>query len=105
VAILARGEWRYGPVAELELPIFYQGQGEVARAEAEMRREKELLAATGVRVRAAVRAVWARENTARERALHLKRVLLPMRERILQQTQLQFNATNTSVFQLLVAPT
>lgn len=96
-------EWGYGPVVELELPLFYQGQGETARAEAEMRREQELLAATGVRVRAAVRAVRARESTARERALHLKGVLLPMRERILQQTQLQFNAMNTSVFQLLIA--
>lgn len=97
------GEWGYGPVAEIELPLFYQGQGEVDRAEAEMRREQDLLAATGVRVRAALRAVKARESTARDRALHLKNVVLPMRERILQQTQLQFNAMNTSVFQLLLA--
>lgn len=96
-------EWGYGPIAEIELPIFYQGQGEVARAEAEMRREQQLYAATGVRIRAALRAVLARASTARDRAMYLHNVLLPMRERILEQTQLQFNAMNASVFQLLVA--
>ncbi len=97
------GEWSYGPMAEIEIPIFYQGQGEVARAQAEMRRERDLYAVMGVRVRAALRAVQARASTARERALYLKDVLLPMRQRILDETQLQFNAMNTSVFQLLVA--
>jgi cobalt-zinc-cadmium efflux system outer membrane protein len=98
-----RGEWSYGPIAEIEIPIFYQGQGEVARAEAQMRREQELLTAMGVRVRAALRSVQARASTARDRALYLKNVLLPMRQRILEDTQLQFNAMNTSVFQLLIA--
>jgi cobalt-zinc-cadmium efflux system outer membrane protein len=97
------GEWAYGPVAEIEIPIFYQGQGEVARAEAQMRRERDLLTAMGVRIRAALRAVLARASTARERAVYLKDVLLPMRERIVRDTQLQFNAMNTSVFQLLIA--
>lgn len=97
------GEWSYGPMAEIEIPIFYQGQGEVERAQAEMRREKELYAAMGVRVRAALRAVQVRASTARERAIYFKEVLLPMRQRVLDETQLQFNAMNTSVFQLLIA--
>jgi cobalt-zinc-cadmium efflux system outer membrane protein len=97
------GEWSTGPIAEVELPIFYQGQGEVARAEAEMRRERQLYTGMGVRVRAALRAVQVRASTARDRALYLKNTLLPMRERILSETQLQFNAMNTSVFQLLIA--
>jgi cobalt-zinc-cadmium efflux system outer membrane protein len=97
------GEWSTGPIAEIELPIFYQGQGEVARAEAEMRREDQLYKTMAVRVRAAMRAVQVRASTARERALYLKNTLLPMREQILNETQLQFNAMNTSVFQLLIA--
>jgi outer membrane protein TolC len=97
------GAWSTGPIAEIELPIFYQGQGEVARAEAEMRREDQLYKGMAVRVRAALRAVQVRARTARERALYLKTTLLPMRERILNETQLQFNAMNTSVFQLLIA--
>lgn len=97
------GGWSTGPIAEIELPIFYQGQGEVARAEAEMRRERQLYSGMGVRVRAALRAVQVRASTARERAMYLKNTLLPMRERILNETQLQFNGMNTSVFQLLIA--
>jgi cobalt-zinc-cadmium efflux system outer membrane protein len=68
-----------------------------------MRQQEQLYAAMGVRVRAAMRAVQGRASTARERAVYLKNVLLPMRERILNDTQLQFNAMNASVFQLLIA--
>ena len=75
----------------------------MARAQAEMRREQQLYLSMGVRVRAAMSAVQARASTARERALYLRDVLMPMRERILKDTQLQFNAMNTSVFQLLMA--
>lgn len=96
-------EWSTGPIAEIELPVFYQGQGEVARAQAEMRREEQRLGATAVRVRAALRAVSVRATTARQRARYYEDVLLPMRERIVDDTQLQFNAMNTSVFQLLIA--
>jgi cobalt-zinc-cadmium efflux system outer membrane protein len=97
------GEWSTGPIAEIEVPLFYQGQGDVARAEAEMRRQERLYDGMGVRIRAALRAVQVRASTARERALYLKNTLLPMRDRILNETQLQFNAMNTSVFQLLIA--
>ena len=97
------GEWKTGPIAEIELPIFYQGQGEVSRAEAEMRREDHRYSGMSVRVRAALRAARVRAGTARERALQLKNVVLPMRERILSETQLQYNAMGASVFQLLIA--
>lgn len=97
------GQWSSGPIAEVELPLFYQRQGEVARAEAEMRRERQRYTGMDVRVRAALRAVQVRARTARERAVYLKNTLLPLRERILDETQRQFNAMNTSVFQLLIA--
>ncbi len=104
-AVLEReeGDWSYGPLAEVEVPLFYQGQGEVARAKAEMRRQRQLLGSRAVRIRAAVRATVIRVTAARERATFAKNVLLPARERILNQTQLQFNAMNISVFQLLLA--
>ena len=95
--------WSTGPIAEIEVPLFYQGQGEVARAEAEMRRQEQHYNGMDVRIRAALRAVQVRASTARERALYLKNTLLPMRDRILNETQLQFNVMNTSVFQLLIA--
>jgi cobalt-zinc-cadmium efflux system outer membrane protein len=96
-------EWSYGPLAEVEVPLFYQGQGEVARARAEMRRQGQLLRARGVQVRAAARTAAVRVAATRDRANYFKNVLLPARQRILNQTQLQFNAMNLSVFQLLLA--
>lgn len=96
-------EWSYGPLAEVELPLFYQGQGEVARAQAEMRRQGQLLRARAVQVRSAARTAAVRVAATRDRATYFKNVLLPARERILNQTQLQFNAMSISVFQLLIA--
>jgi outer membrane protein, heavy metal efflux system len=95
--------WSYGPLAEVEVPLFYQGQGEVDRARAEMRRQRQLLSARAIQIRAAARATASRLAAARDRAIYVKTVLLPARERILNATQLQFNAMNVSVFQLLLA--
>lgn len=96
-------EWSYGPLAEVEVPLFYQGQGEVARARAQMRRQAQLLRARAVQVRSAARVAAMRVAATRDRANYFKNVLLPARQRILNQTQLQFNAMNLSVFQLLLA--
>jgi outer membrane protein, heavy metal efflux system len=96
-------QWSYGPLAEVEVPLFYQGQGEVARARAEMRRQQQLLRARAAQIRAAARTTAMRVATTRDRAVYIKSVLLPARERILKQTQLQFNAMSVSVFQLLLA--
>jgi outer membrane protein, heavy metal efflux system len=97
------GEWGYGPLAEVEVPLFYQRQGEVARARAQMRRQAQLLRARGIQVRSTARTVAMRVAATRDRANYFKNVLLPARQRILNQTQLQFNAMNLSVFQLLLA--
>jgi outer membrane protein, heavy metal efflux system len=96
-------EWSYGPLAEVQVPLFYQGQGEVARARAEMRRQQQLLKARAVQIRSAARVTASRVAAGRDRALYIKTVLLPARERILNQTQLQYNAMSVSVFQLLLA--
>ena len=96
-------QWSYGPVAEVQVPLLYQGQGEVARAEAEMRRQQQLAKARAVQIRSAARSTATRVMLARDRALYIKEVLLPAREKILNATQLQYNAMSVSVFQLLMA--
>jgi outer membrane protein, heavy metal efflux system len=96
-------QWSHGPLVEVEVPLFYQGQGEVARARSQMRRQAQLLRARGVQIRSAARTAALRVAATRDRANYFKSVLLPARQRILNQTQLQFNAMNLSVFQLLLA--
>ena len=95
--------WSYGPLAAVQVPLFYQGQGEVDRARAEMRRQRQLLSARAVQIHAAAKATASKLAAARERAVYIKDVLLPSRERILNATQLQFNGMGASVFQLLMA--
>lgn len=95
--------WSLGPVVELELPVFYQGQAEVAEAEAQMRRQRALHESVAVRVRAAARRAATNLVTARDSALYHRDRLLPARERIVQETQLAYNAMNAGAFELLQA--
>jgi len=50
-----------------------------------------------------VRAARNRMIAARQRAVYYRRVLLPLRQRIVAQTQLEYNAMLLGVFQLLQA--
>jgi cobalt-zinc-cadmium efflux system outer membrane protein len=95
--------WTLGPAASLEVPLFYQGQGETGAALAEARRQRKLYFDAAVRIRSAVRSVAMRLRATAESADYYKRVLLPLRERIVQNTQLEYNAMSVGIFQLLQA--
>lgn len=93
--------WYVGPVLGLEIPIFDQGQARRAKARAEVRRALENHAALAVQIRSRARASANRLIQARSRAIFLRDEVLPLRKEILDQTQLQFNAMQIGVFQLL----
>lgn len=97
------GDWGVGPAVQLELPLFYQGQGEVGIARARMKREQYLYADAAVQVRSAARAVQSRLDAARRGVVHAHDVVLPLRERVVQQTQLEYNGMLVGIFQLLEA--
>jgi outer membrane protein TolC len=99
----ADGDWSIGPALALELPLLYQGAGEAGVALAEMRREQRLYSDTAIRLRATARATASRLQAATKSAAYYKSVLLPLRQEVVEQTQLQFNAMNVGVFQLLQA--
>lgn len=96
-------EWGVGPAIELELPIFYQGQGEVARAEAEMRRARSRHAELAILVRSRARTAARNLAVLHDSALHYKDQLLPARERIVEETQLMYNAMSVGAFELFQA--
>lgn len=95
--------WKLGPAIKIPLPIFDQGQARIARGAAELRRAQQEYYALAVRVRAAARAVQDRIEGARDRALFYKDILLPLRERIVNEGQLQYNAMQIGILQLLRA--
>jgi cobalt-zinc-cadmium efflux system outer membrane protein len=93
--------WRVGPTLSVPIPLFDQGQARVARAMAELRRAQHEYYALAVRIRATARAVQERMRGAQDRALYYRDILLPLRERIVNEAQLQYNAMQIGVFQLL----
>lgn len=92
-----------GPVVEVTLPLWDQGQGEIARRAAEQRRLEAQYVARAVDLRADARAVRTRAESLRQQADYLARVILPLRARILEKTQLMANAMQIGLFQLLMA--
>ena len=97
------GEWEAGPAVSLGLPLFNQQQGARAPANAEIRRARNLSAATAIELRARSRAVRQRVLQAHAEARHLRDVVLPLRQRVLDETLKQYNAMNASTFELLTA--
>ena len=97
------GAWEVGPTIEFPLPLFDQGQGRVGRAMAELRRAQQEYYALGVQIRSTARAVRDRLQGAQDRALYYRDILLPLQERIINEVQLQYNAMQLGVFELLRA--
>ena len=97
------GVREFGPVISLDLPLFNQGQGQVALARAEMRLLEQQYRARAVGIRSAVRTAWNELMIADQQVKHYQNVLLPLREQIIEETQRQYNAMDLGVFQLIAA--
>lgn len=97
------GGWSIGPAVSLPIPLFNQGQPAIAAANAELRRARQQYAATAIVVRARSRAAREAVVAARELADQHRMVLLPLRQKVVDQTQLQYNAMQVSPLQLIQA--
>lgn len=97
------GGWSVGPSLSLPIPLFDQGQGAVGKAQAQLRQASEHYYARAVEVRSRVRAAHSVVVSSRDRARYYEQVILPLRQQLLSQTQLQYNAMQVSAFQLLEA--
>jgi len=99
----AEGGWAVGPVLSGPIPIFDQGQARIASAEAELRRARQLYHALAVEIRSEARAAAIQLRSARDRVQYYRQVILPLRQQVVEQTQLQYNAMQIGPFQLLQA--
>jgi outer membrane protein, heavy metal efflux system len=97
------GPWAVGPFLEVPLPFFDQGQGRKGRAAAELRRAQQEYYALAVRIRSAARSTESQTRAASDRALYYRDILLPLHERIVNEAQLQYNAMQLGVFELIRA--
>src|SRR5262245_61649528 len=97
------GVWSVGPAIDLPIPIFDQSQAALAKQAAQVRQNAAQHAALAVAIRSQVRRARTRMEQGRALAEHYWKVLLPLRVKVLQQPQLEYNAMQTGVSQLLTA--
>jgi cobalt-zinc-cadmium efflux system outer membrane protein len=97
------GELEVGPKVAIQIPLFYQNQGETRTAESAMRRQEQLHSATALKIRAAARSAATRMRASHERARYYETVLIPLRSKILDETMKAYNAMGIGVVELLVA--
>lgn len=92
-----------GPAIRLGIPLFDQRSGDRARARAQRDKAEHELTATAIEVRAKARAARVAALAAYQEARHLREVVLPLRQQIVDQTLLHYNAMNATPFELIVA--
>ena len=92
-----------GPTLEIGLPIFDQGQADMARLDAERRRAVSSFEALANDIRSEARQARDALLAARETAEYLETTLLPQRRLLLRETLLHYNAMQKSNYELLAA--
>lgn len=100
---IADQEPAYGPAASMSIPLWNQGQGAVRRLDAELRVELRRFEADAIALRSTVRRARIRLVSARERALFVRDTVLPLRAEVVSESVRQYNAMQTTPFQVLEA--
>ncbi len=95
--------WSVGPQAVVGIPIFNQGEGDAATARAERSLAEAAALSTASQIRSLARTLAVDLGAARERALAFQSTVLPLRRRIVDETELQYNAMGASAFELFDA--
>ncbi len=97
-----RGEaYKKGITLGFELPLFDWGSARVKRAEAIYTQALERTAQTAIEAETEVRAAYTRYRVRYEIARHVQDEIVPLRQRILQESQLRYNGMLVSAFELL----
>ena len=97
------GEWSVGPAVAVPIPLFDTGRVGVERARALVNAANRRYRQAAVELRAGVRAAAAQLTNARAQAEYYRKVLLPIRQTVVDQTQLEYNAMLIGAFELLQA--
>ncbi|MCB2106106.1 MAG: TolC family protein [Rhodobacteraceae bacterium] len=97
------GEWTAGPAFALSLPLFNQGQPEVARsAMAVLKAENQVKALEGS-IRAEVRAARTKVDVMSELLGRYTAKVLPLKAEIVRLKQREYNFMLVGAFELLIA--
>ncbi len=97
------GEWSVGPAFGVGIPLFDQGVARKAAGRAELRRLWDEHTALAIELRSAARTARYRLLNARRQSEYYQQVIVPLAQQITGETQLQYNAMQLGVFELLAA--
>ena len=92
-----------GPILDLELPIFDQGQAAIAKLGAQYRQAQWQLEELATDIRSQVRQARDTMLAARDLAEFYQKIYLPQRIRIVNETVLQYDAMQKGTFDLIAA--
>lgn len=92
-----------GPTLDLELPIFNQGQGEIAKLTAQYRQAQRRTEALAVNIRSEVREARDQLVAARDLTSYIGKRLLPTQQQALNLTLQQYNYMLKGAYDLLLA--
>lgn len=95
------GNWGFGPALSIPIPFFNQGQPEIFRTHAELRKQLEAYADLEISIRAQARSLLGQLRIAEARSKYFKETLLPLQSRIVHETQKRYNGMLLGAFQLL----
>ena len=92
-----------GWALELPLPLFDWGGAARSRAQAEVEHSAALLQDTAVRARSEVRTAWLIYRTTLDLARQQQSEVVPLQQRISEETTLRYNGMLASVWDMLAA--
>ena len=95
------GVWGNGPAISLQIPIFDMGQAKRFKVASELRKAQWQYMDMAIELRAVSRAAAIELRQSRAKVDHLSKVLLPLRQRIIDGSMLEYNAMQVGVFRLL----
>lgn len=99
----AQSQWRWGSGLSVEVPLFDRNQGELRGYEAQFDAMLERYQGLAIDLRSSARETRNRLVSAHARARQYQTVIVPAQDTVMQQTLLQYNAMQLSIFQLLQA--
>ncbi len=97
------GEWANGIGFALELPIFNWGSGARQAAGANLEAKIQKRVADSITLKAEARRLIAELQATRDKVIFLRTKILPLAGQVLNGTQLDYNAMQVGVFELLDA--
>lgn len=95
------GSWLRGGGVSFPVPIFNQGQGRVQRERARLLQAQHRYYALAVDIRSEVRKGFGQMRNSRDRVRYYDTIMLPLLERIVEESHLMFNSMDVSTYELL----